>query len=53
MLHLTCRSLLDHFSELDLANMWIAYLPEFIGALRKALELSGSRIQEHPWTYPN
>jgi len=30
MLHLTCRSLLDHFSELDLANMWIAYLPMFI-----------------------
>ena len=52
MLHLTCRSLLDHFSELDLANMWIAYLPEFIGALRMALE-DVSRIREHPWTYPN
>jgi hypothetical protein len=32
--------------------MWIAYLPEFIGALRMALE-GGSSIREHPCTYPN
>jgi len=39
-------------SELALPNMWIAYLPMFIGALRMALEKI-SRIREHPWTYPN
>jgi hypothetical protein len=32
--------------------MWIAYLPEFIGVLRRALEKI-SRIREHPRTYPN
>jgi hypothetical protein len=44
-------NLLDHCAELDLANMWIAYLPMLIAELRAALQRR-SRIREHPWTYP-
>jgi hypothetical protein len=42
---------LNHYAELDLANMLIAYQPLFIAELGTALE-GRSRIREHPWTYP-
>jgi hypothetical protein len=40
---------LNHYAELDLANMWIGYQPTFTGELRTALQ-GRSRIRQHPWT---